>query len=160
MTRVASLSDIRDLSTSSPRKRGPISSEPLLKINAGATLAPCRMEKFHAQSNIFQPVEMKRANTHILGMTSKSQTKPQTLEQLARLEKQRLAKIEGAIALAEVDKEYVDVRKNMERLKALRLAKEAEDAANPPPVEPKKKKAAPKKLAIVKASEPEAVGGE
>ena len=61
---------------------------------------------------------------------------------------------------AEVDKEYVDVRKNMERLKALRLAKEAEDAANPPPVEPKKKKAAPKKLAIVKASEPEAVGGE
>ena len=91
MTRVASLSDIRDLTTSSPRKRGPIVSEPLLKINAGAALAPCRMEKFHAQSNIFQPVEMKRANNHILGMTSKSQTKPQTPEQLARLEKQRLA---------------------------------------------------------------------
>ena len=96
----------------------------------------------------------------MLMMTSKSQTKVQTPEQLARLEKQRVAKLEGAIALAAVDKEYVDVRKNMERLKALRLAKEAEEAANPPPVEPKKKKAAPKKLAIVKASEAEAVGGE
>jgi hypothetical protein len=96
----------------------------------------------------------------MLIMTSKSQTKPQTPEQLARLEKQRLAKIEGAQALAQVDKEYVDVRKNMERLKALRLAKEAHDAANPPPVEPKKKKAAPKKLAIVKAAEPEAVTSE
>ena len=96
----------------------------------------------------------------MLIMTSKSQTKPQTPEQLARLEKQRLAKIEGAQALAQVDKEYVDVRRNMERLKALRLAKEAHDAANPPPVEPKKKKAAQKKLAIVKATEPEAVTGE
>ena len=96
----------------------------------------------------------------MLIMTSKSQTKPQTPEQLARLEQQRLAKIEGAQALAQVDKEYVDVRRNMERLKALRLAKEAHDAANPPPVEPKNKKAAPKKLAIVKATEPEAVTGE
>lgn len=96
----------------------------------------------------------------MLRMTSKSQTKPQTPEQLARLEKQRLARIEGAQALAQVDKEYVDVRRNMERLKALRLAKEAHDAANPPPVEPKKKRAAPKKLAVVKASEPEAVTTE
>jgi len=94
----------------------------------------------------------------MLIMTSKSQTKPQTPEQLARLEKQRLAKVEGAIALAEVDKEYVDVRKNMERLKAMRLAKEAHDAANPQPVEPKKKKAAPKKLTVVRTPEPEAVG--
>ncbi|EKS41290.1 hypothetical protein [Afipia sp. DC4300-2b1] len=94
----------------------------------------------------------------MLVMTSKSQTKPRTPEQLARLEKQRLAKIEGEIALAEVGKEYVDVRKNMDRLKALRLAKEAEEAANPPPVEPKKKKAAPKKLAVVTAREAEAVG--
>ncbi|HBF54592.1 MAG TPA: hypothetical protein DDW72_11905, partial [Afipia sp.] len=58
----------------------------------------------------------------------------------------------------EVGKEDVDVRKNMDRLKALRLAKEAEEAANPPPVEPKKKKAAPKKLAVVTARESEAVG--
>lgn len=96
----------------------------------------------------------------MLTMTSKSQTKQQTPEQLARLEKQRLARIEGAIALADVDKEYVDVRKNMERLKALRLAKEAEEAANPPPAEPKKKKAAPKKLAVVQPSQAEATGGE
>ena len=95
----------------------------------------------------------------MLMMTSKA-PKVQTPEQLARLEKQRVARIEGAQALAQVDKEYVDVRRNMERLKALRLAKEAEEAANPPPVEPKKKKAAPKKLAVVKASEPEAVGSE
>lgn len=93
-------------------------------------------------------------------MANKSQTKPQTPEQLARLERQRVARIEGEIALAAVEKEYSDVRKNMERLRALRLAKEAEEAANPPPVEPKKKKAAPKKLAVVQASEVEAVGGE
>ena len=87
--------------------------------------------------------------------------KIQTPEQLARLEKQRVAKVEGAQALAQVGKEYVDVRKNMERLRALRLAKEAEDALNPPVVVAKKKKAAPKKkLAAVAVSEPEAVGGE
>lgn len=114
-------------------------------------------EKFRGRTDILQPVAIWARNTHMLRMTSKSQTKPQTPEQLARLEKQRLARIEGAQALAQVDKEYVDVRRNMERLKALRLAKEAHDAANPPPVEPKKKRAAPKKLAVVKASEPEAV---
>ncbi|MCR6732885.1 MAG: hypothetical protein NVV83_01735 [Afipia sp.] len=70
-------------------------------------------------------------------MTSKS-PKIQTPEQLARLEKQRVAKVEGAQALAQVDKQYVDVRKNMERLRALRLAKEAEDALNPPVVVAKK----------------------
>ena len=89
-------------------------------------------------------------------MTSKA-PKIQTPEQLARLEKQRVARIEGAAALAQVDKQSIDVRKNMERLRALRLAKEAEEAANPPPVEPKKKKAAPKKK-LVEVAEPEAVG--
>jgi len=97
-------------------------------------------------------------SAYILIMTSKS-PKPQTPEQLARLEKQRVAKIEGAQARAQVDKEYVDVRKNMERLRALRLAKEAEDALNPPVVVAKKK-TTPKKLANVAASEPEAVGEE
>jgi len=77
-------------------------------------------------------------------MTNKP-AKIQTPEQLARLEKQRVAKIEGAIAMAEVDKEYVDVRKNMDRLRALRLAKEAQDALNPPDEKRKAKKAAPKK---------------
>jgi hypothetical protein len=93
-------------------------------------------------------------------MTSKS-PKIQTPEQLARLEKQRVAKVEGAQALAQVGKEYVDVRKNMERLRALRLAREAEEALNPPVVVAKKKKAAPKKkLADAAESEPEAVAGE
>ncbi len=96
----------------------------------------------------------------MLGMTSKP-PKIQTPEQLARLEKQRVAKVEGAQALAQVDKEYVDVRKNMERLRALRLAKEAEDALNPPVVVAKKKKAAPKKKpAEVAASEPEMASEE
>lgn len=100
------------------------------------------------------------SNTYILSMTSKSQPKPQTPEQLARIEKQRVAKIEGAEALAQVDKESIHIRKNMERLRALRLAKEAEDALNPPPVVAKKKKAAPKKAPAVRAIEPEAVSGE
>ena len=66
---------------------------------------------------------------------------------------------EGAQALAQVDKQYIDVRKNMERLRALRLAKEAEDALNPPVVVAKKKKAGPKKApAEVADSEPETVG--
>lgn len=121
-------------------------------------MRPDAGEKFRCPNDILQAVAIRGRNTHILIMTSKSQTKPQTPEQLARLEKQRLAKVEGAIALAEVDKEYVDVRKNMERLKAMRLAKEAHDAANPQPVEPKKKKAAPKKLTVVRTPEPEAVG--
>lgn len=95
----------------------------------------------------------------MLIMTSKA-PKPQTPEQLARLEKQRLARIEGAQALALVEKQSVDIRKNMERLRALRLAKEAEDALNPPPVAPKKKKAAPKRiLAAVAESETEMVSG-
>lgn len=93
-------------------------------------------------------------------MTSKA-PKVQTPEQLARLEKQRVARIEGAQALAQVDRQSVDIRKNMERLRALRLAKEAEDALNPPPVVPKKKKAvSKKKLAEVAESELETVSGE
>jgi len=49
----------------------------------------------------------------------------------------------------------------MERLRALRLAKEAEDALNPPVVVAKKKKATPKKkLAEVAASEPEMASEE
>ena len=82
-------------------------------------------------------------------MSSKS-AKPQTPEQLARAEKQRLARTEGAFALADVNKEAIAIRKNMERLRALRLAKEAEDALNAPVVVAKKK-AAPKKKVAKKA---------
>ena len=93
-------------------------------------------------------------------MTGKS-PKIQTPEQLARLERQRIARIEGEKALAQVDKQYIDVRKNMERLRALRLAKEAEDALNPPVAAAKKKKVALKKApAEVAGSEPETAGEE
>ncbi len=72
--------------------------------------------------------------------------KPQSEQQIARAEKQRVARVEGAKAMIDVDKDAIAIRKNMERLRALRLAKEAEDAANaPPPVPKKKKKAAVKK---------------
>lgn len=65
--------------------------------------------------------------------------KSQTPEQIARAEKQRIARIEGDKALADFEREAVAVRKNMERLRALRLAKEAEEAANAPPVVKKAK---------------------
>jgi len=56
--------------------------------------------------------------------------KSQTPEQIARAEKQRIARIEGDKALADFEREAIAVRKNMERLRALRLAREAEEAAN------------------------------
>lgn len=52
---------------------------------------------------------------------------------LARIERMRIAAEEGAEARAEVQARDVAVRKNMERLRALRLAREAEDAARPKP---------------------------
>ncbi|EFI50746.1 MULTISPECIES: hypothetical protein [Afipia] len=58
--------------------------------------------------------------------------KPQTPEQIARAEKQRIARIEGDKALADFERNAIAVRKNMERLRALRLAKEAEEAENAP----------------------------
>lgn len=65
--------------------------------------------------------------------------KPQTPEQAARAEKQRIARIEGDKALADFEREAIAVRKNMERLRALRLAKEAEEAENAVPVAKKTK---------------------
>ena len=46
---------------------------------------------------------------------------------IERLTRQRLAAEEGAKALEEVAKKAVDVRANMARLRALRLAKEAQE---------------------------------
>lgn len=65
--------------------------------------------------------------------------KPQTPEQAARAEKQRIARIEGDKALADFEREAIAVRKNMERLRALRLAKEAEEAESAAPVAKKTK---------------------
>ena len=49
-------------------------------------------------------------------------------ESLARVNRQRLAAEEGARAMADVEQKSVAVRRNMERLRALRQAKEVEEA--------------------------------
>lgn len=65
--------------------------------------------------------------------------KSQTPEQIARAEKQRIARIEGDKALADFEREAVAVRQNMARLRELRLAKEAEEAKKAPPAAKKAK---------------------
>lgn len=72
--------------------------------------------------------------------------KPPSADQLARQARMRLAAQEGAAALADVRAKGIAARKNMERLRALRLAKEASDAEAPPAEAPKKKRAAKKKV--------------
>jgi hypothetical protein len=57
-------------------------------------------------------------------MTSKSDD--QSVKQIAKADRFRLAKEEGARAMEEVQRDAVDVRKNMARLRGLRLAKEAD----------------------------------
>jgi hypothetical protein len=79
-----------------------------------------------------------------------SMTKPPpSPAQLARNERMRTAAIEGAKARADIEARDIAVRKNMERLRALRLAKEAEEAAQPKPAKApaRGKKAAPKQTA-------------
>jgi hypothetical protein len=63
-------------------------------------------------------------------MTGKKSTEP-SAQSIARTNKQRLALEEGARAMADLERQAVDVRKNMERLRGLREAKEAEEARNP-----------------------------
>ena len=57
-------------------------------------------------------------------MTKK--TDAQSPQQIAKAEKQRLAAEEGARAMEELDREAIAIRKNMARLRELRLAKKAE----------------------------------
>ncbi|MCW5702426.1 MAG: transcriptional regulator [Bradyrhizobium sp.] len=52
---------------------------------------------------------------------------------IARANRQRLAQEEGARAMEDVTREAVAIRKNMARLRELRLAKEAEQALLPKP---------------------------
>jgi hypothetical protein len=64
-------------------------------------------------------------------------------ESIARANRQRLAAEEGARAMADVEREAIAVRKNMERLRALREAKVTEEAATQaalPPAAKKKRK--------------------
>jgi hypothetical protein len=53
--------------------------------------------------------------------------KPDDASKLARANRLRLAAEEGARAMEEVTKEAIAVRKNMARLRELRLAKEADE---------------------------------
>lgn len=49
-------------------------------------------------------------------------------ESIARANRQRLALEEGAQAMADLQRQAIEVRKNMERLRALREAKGSEEA--------------------------------
>jgi hypothetical protein len=76
-------------------------------------------------------------------MTSRKTSDPSP-ESVARANRQRLAQEEGVRAMADVARDAVAIRKNMERLRALREAREAEQAASPqaalPDTQDKKKK--------------------
>ncbi|HVV41624.1 MAG TPA: hypothetical protein VHC94_11230 [Nitrobacter sp.] len=77
---------------------------------------------------------------------------PPSPSQLARNARMKTAAIEGAKARADIEAHDIAVRKNMERLRALRLAKEAEDALLPKPakaVRGKKAKATAKPAATL-----------
>ena len=75
-------------------------------------------------------------------MSGKKSAEPSP-ESLSRANRQRLAQEEGARAMADVEKQGVAIRKNMERLRALREAREADeasrDAVAPQPVKKKRK---------------------
>jgi hypothetical protein len=64
-------------------------------------------------------------------------------ESIARANRQRLAQEEGARALADVERQAVEIRKNMLRLRALREAKLADEGSRTnlqQPVTKKRKK--------------------
>ena len=66
-----------------------------------------------------------------------------------RLKRKRDQEVEGIKAMAEIAAADIAIRKRTETLRALRLAKEAEDLANPP--EPKAKKTKAKAKVAKKA---------
>lgn len=61
-------------------------------------------------------------------MSTKKSAEPSP-ESIARSDRKRLAAEEGARALADVEKQGIEVRKNMARLRQAREAKEAADEA-------------------------------
>jgi len=71
--------------------------------------------------------------------------KPDDASKIARANRLRLAAEEGVRAMGEVTKEAIAVRKNMVRLRELRLAKEADTirqqiaAGNDPSIKPRKR---------------------
>jgi hypothetical protein len=72
-------------------------------------------------------------------MTTKRSDAPSPVG-VARAQQQRLAAEERTRVMAEAEQNAVSVRKNMNRLRTLRLAKEAEDALLPPVIAPAKKR--------------------
>jgi hypothetical protein len=79
-------------------------------------------------------------------MVSRKPTEPSP-ESVARANRQRLAQEEGVRAMEDVARDAVAIRKNMDRLRALRLAKEAEQASLPQADIPDEKKKKPRKKA-------------
>jgi hypothetical protein len=79
-------------------------------------------------------------------MAGKKSAEPSP-ESIARADRQRLAAEEGARAIAAVEQQAIAVRKNMERLRGLRQAREAEEVkteAALPPAKTRRKKSLPK----------------
>jgi len=60
-------------------------------------------------------------------MVSRKSAEPSPVS-VARANRRRLAQEEGARAMVDVEQKAVAIRKNMERLRALREAKQAEEA--------------------------------
>jgi hypothetical protein len=60
-------------------------------------------------------------------MSAKKSAEPSP-ESIARFNRQRLAAEDGARALADVERQAIEVRKNMARLRELRETREAADA--------------------------------
>ncbi|MBV9376527.1 MAG: transcriptional regulator [Alphaproteobacteria bacterium] len=73
-------------------------------------------------------------------MSSKKIAEPSPAS-AARAERQRIAREEGAQAMAEAERRAVELRQNMQRLRALREAKEAdENSAEAPVSKPARKR--------------------
>jgi hypothetical protein len=78
-------------------------------------------------------------------MKAGAMTKQPTISQLDRAERMRIAAQAGAEARAHFQAQDIAIRKNMEKLRAMRLAKEAEDAANAAPEGAPKQRATKKR---------------
>lgn len=61
-------------------------------------------------------------------------------ERIARAERQRLAQEDGERAMADLERQATEVRSNMERLRALRQAREANEMKDRPILPPAMKK--------------------
>lgn len=79
-------------------------------------------------------------------MSDKKSVQPSP-ESTARAERQRLAQEEGARAMADAERQAVEVRRNMQRLRALREAKEAAEGTDQAPLPQRVKTRRSKRIA-------------